>query len=175
MKRIQAAMLALMLLVGLATAAAAQQTLASQTTEAQKQAAQTVADAQKKRITEEGNMKAAKITAETQEEKAAAERQRILAEADQKKRDAETEDERQKKLREARDAERDEDSIADLRSTVQETGADARRIFAEWKTAEQSPAGHPLVNTTDQWTNTTLRRAIRQAIDQGADYIATAP
>lgn len=34
------------------------------------------------------------------------------------------------------------------------------------------PGGHPLVNSTDQWTSTTLRRAIRQAAESGADYIA---
>jgi hypothetical protein len=32
--------------------------------------------------------------------------------------------------------------------------------------------GHPLVNTTDQWTNTTLRRALRIAVEADADFIA---
>ena len=46
------------------------------------------------------------------------------------------------------------------------------RIFAELRTAEASAPGHPLVNTTDQWTTTTLRRAIRQAAEADAEYIA---
>jgi N12 class adenine-specific DNA methylase/adenine-specific DNA methylase len=37
---------------------------------------------------------------------------------------------------------------------------------------KHSPPGHPLVNTTDQWVNTTLRRAIRQAVEADAEYIA---
>ena len=44
--------------------------------------------------------------------------------------------------------------------------------LAELRTAEASAPGHPLVNTTDQWTQTTLRRAIRQAVEAGAEYIA---
>lgn len=38
--------------------------------------------------------------------------------------------------------------------------------------AEHPTPGHPLVDTTDQWTTTTLRRAIRQAVEAGAEYIA---
>lgn len=34
------------------------------------------------------------------------------------------------------------------------------------------PPGHPLVNTTDQWVNTTLRRALRQAADENASAVA---
>lgn len=45
-------------------------------------------------------------------------------------------------------------------------------VRAEIHTAEASASGHPLVNTTDQWTNTTLRRAINQAVESGADHIA---
>lgn len=45
-------------------------------------------------------------------------------------------------------------------------------LRAELKTARESASGHPLVNTTDQWTTTTLRRAIRQAAEADADYIA---
>lgn len=47
-----------------------------------------------------------------------------------------------------------------------------RLANAELLTAEASTPGHPLVNTTDQWTNTTLRRAIRQAAEADAEYIA---
>jgi hypothetical protein len=43
---------------------------------------------------------------------------------------------------------------------------------SELATAEASASGHPLVNTTDQWTTTTLRRAIRQAAEADAEYIA---
>ena len=46
------------------------------------------------------------------------------------------------------------------------------RLNAELKTAKSGSPGHPLVNTTDQWTNTTLRRAIQQAVESGADHIA---
>lgn len=45
-------------------------------------------------------------------------------------------------------------------------------VSAELRTAEAAPSGNPLVNTTDQWTQTTLRRAIRQAVEAGAEYIA---
>lgn len=43
---------------------------------------------------------------------------------------------------------------------------------AELHTAEASTPGHPLVNTTDQWVNTGLRRMIAQAVESGADQIA---
>lgn len=62
-----------------------------------------------------------------------------------------------------------------LRSAKAEEDAAQReysRIRAELATAEAATTGHPLVNTTDQWTNTTLRRAIRQAAEADADYIA---
>lgn len=49
---------------------------------------------------------------------------------------------------------------------------DVARLRAEIYTAEAVPTGHPLVNTTDQWTTTTLRRAIRQAAEADAEYIA---
>jgi hypothetical protein len=47
-----------------------------------------------------------------------------------------------------------------------------RLLYAELRTAEAATPGHPLVNTTDQWLNTTLRRAIRMAAEEGQDYIA---
>jgi hypothetical protein len=46
------------------------------------------------------------------------------------------------------------------------------RLRAELRTAEAATSGHPLVNTTSQWVATTLRRAINQAIEAGADKIA---
>ena len=48
----------------------------------------------------------------------------------------------------------------------------SKLLDAELRTAEASASGHPLVNTTDQWTITTLRRAIRQAAEADAEYIA---
>lgn len=62
-----------------------------------------------------------------------------------------------------------------LRSIMRDIDAakmEAERIAAELRTAEAATPGHPLVNTTDQWTNTTLRRAIRQAVEADAEYIA---
>lgn len=50
--------------------------------------------------------------------------------------------------------------------------ADVSRLAAELATAQAATSGHPLVNTTDQWLNTTLRRAMRQAVEAGAEYIA---
>lgn len=48
-------------------------------------------------------------------------------------------------------------------------------LGAELRTAEAATPGHPLVNTTDQWTTTAFRRLIRQAVEAGADYIALTP
>lgn len=52
---------------------------------------------------------------------------------------------------------------------------DLRLVYAELRTAEAATPGHPLVNTTDQWTTTAFRRLIRQAVEAGADYIALTP
>lgn len=49
---------------------------------------------------------------------------------------------------------------------------DQHRLEAELRTAEAATPGHPLVNTTDQWTNTTLRRALQQAVEADAEHIA---
>ncbi len=46
------------------------------------------------------------------------------------------------------------------------------RLEAELVTATRAVSGHPLVNTTSQWVTTTLRRAINQAVEAGADKIA---
>jgi hypothetical protein len=43
---------------------------------------------------------------------------------------------------------------------------------AELRTAEAATPGHPLVNNTDQWVGTALRRTLRQAADEGADAIS---
>ena len=47
-----------------------------------------------------------------------------------------------------------------------------RLVDAELRTAEDSAPGHPLVNTTDQWVDTTLRRGLLEAVRSGKDYIA---
>lgn len=53
---------------------------------------------------------------------------------------------------------------------------DRRELLrAEISTAEAATPGHPLVNTTDQWTTTALRRLIRQAVESGADAISFTP
>ena len=60
----------------------------------------------------------------------------------------------------------------DLIKPLKSAQNNLRRLAAELNTAQASVSGHPLVNTTDQWTNTTLRRAIRQAAEQDAHAIA---
>lgn len=65
--------------------------------------------------------------------------------------------------------------VARMRDAIpgwKEWSSQRRLIDAELRTAEAATPGHPLVNTTDQWVNTTLRRALRQAADDGAEYIA---
>lgn len=85
---------------------------------------------------------------------------------------------------------RDEAKIAELRKRVGELEAGKKQWEAgndpsftqhlpeyqlkkaELRTLEASSPGHPLVNTTDQWTNTTLRRALQQAADSDAQGLA---
>ena len=61
---------------------------------------------------------------------------------------------------------------ADDRDAILKRTGEVTRLQAELQTAQASASGHPLVNTTDQWTNTALRRMITQAVDSGADHIA---
>lgn len=50
---------------------------------------------------------------------------------------------------------------------------DIRLAQAEFHNAQAATSGgHPLVNTTDQWVNTSLRRALRQAAEADADALA---
>lgn len=51
----------------------------------------------------------------------------------------------------------------------------ARLLTAELRTAEGATPGHPLVNTTDQWTTTALRRLLQQAAESEAAGIALTP
>jgi hypothetical protein len=81
------------------------------------------------------------------------------------------------------------DALEGLANRANEQGFEARRLKAAWeeannqerlleaelRTAEAATPGHPLVNTTDQWTQTAFRRLIRQAVEAGADYIAITP
>lgn len=62
--------------------------------------------------------------------------------------------------------------IAALERVYKEAQSKRGLLEAELRTAEAATPGHPLVNTTDQWLNTTLRRAIRMASEEGQDYIA---
>lgn len=63
-------------------------------------------------------------------------------------------------------------SLTERRALSPERFSELNRLMAEWRDAESGAVGHPLVNTTDQWTNTTLRRALQQAIDAKADHVA---
>lgn len=66
--------------------------------------------------------------------------------------------------------------VRDLELAGRKADADIVRnrdlLRAELRTAEATSPGHPLVNTTDQWLNTVLRRGVRQAVDANADHIA---
>lgn len=64
------------------------------------------------------------------------------------------------------------DAVDAIRARLDKLEQERYRIEAELKTYEATPAGNPLVNTTDQWVTTTLRRAITQAVEANADYIA---
>lgn len=55
---------------------------------------------------------------------------------------------------------------------LQQTVDAKRLIMAEKHTAQASSPGHPLVNTSDQWQTTALRRALRQATEANADAVA---
>jgi hypothetical protein len=48
-------------------------------------------------------------------------------------------------------------------------------LAAELHTATAATPGHPMVNTTDQWVTTAMRRAIRMAVESGAEGIAITP
>lgn len=52
------------------------------------------------------------------------------------------------------------------------TAQTKNRLEAELATIKASGPGHPLVNTTDQWVNTTLRKALMQAADAEAHAVA---
>ncbi len=61
-----------------------------------------------------------------------------------------------------------------LPDEINESLNEFQRINAELKTIETAAPHNPLVNSTDQWVNTSLRNALRQAVDEGADSLALA-
>ncbi len=60
-------------------------------------------------------------------------------------------------------------------SRIHQSEERLRLLGAELQTAAASTPGHPLVNTTDQWVSTALKRVIAQAVAAGADKIAFTP
>ena len=63
---------------------------------------------------------------------------------------------------------------ARIKGTIEEEHliSEYNRLGAELRTAESAVPAHALTRSTDQWTNTTLRRALKDAIDSGATNIA---
>jgi hypothetical protein len=51
---------------------------------------------------------------------------------------------------------------------------DMRLLESELRTLEASAPGNPLVNTTDQWVTTMLRKSLMEAVDSDAQYITIA-
>jgi hypothetical protein len=47
-----------------------------------------------------------------------------------------------------------------------------RRLLGELRSLEGAVGAHPLINTTNQWVSSTLRRALTQAVNDGDDYMA---
>ena len=63
------------------------------------------------------------------------------------------------------------DNLWHLRDDIRRSEDHYELTHAELNTARNSAAGHPLVNTTDQWVSTTLRKALEQAVNSGSDAI----
>jgi hypothetical protein len=57
-------------------------------------------------------------------------------------------------------------------NSIRDAVSNLMRLQGELRALSGAVIGHPLVANTDQWVNTTLRRAIRQAVEADADYIA---
>lgn len=64
------------------------------------------------------------------------------------------------------------EKVQDIHDELHDIEQKIRLTHAEWETARAATPGNPLVNTTSQWLSTTLKRAIKQATEAGADYIA---
>jgi len=62
--------------------------------------------------------------------------------------------------------------LTKMKNLEPQQASEIARLRAELETAQAATPGNPLVNTTDQWTTTTLRRALRQAAEADAAYIA---
>lgn len=55
---------------------------------------------------------------------------------------------------------------------VNELQSDWGQALRDGRTAETTAPVHPLVNTTDQWVDTAMRRMLARAVESGADSIA---
>jgi GNAT superfamily N-acetyltransferase len=64
------------------------------------------------------------------------------------------------------------EKASEFRLEIYKLVSPLQMMDAELRTAKAATPGNPFVNTTDQWVNTTLRRAITQAVEADADYIA---
>lgn len=60
-------------------------------------------------------------------------------------------------------------------SKLREMNSTANLLAAEHRTATAQTPGHPLVNTTDQWTTTAIRRLLQDAAEKDAAGIALTP
>lgn len=67
------------------------------------------------------------------------------------------------------------EQIATWIDAYQHLSQENNRLRAELGNAKSAATGHPLINTTDQWVTTAMRRLIKQAVDAGADGISLTP
>lgn len=67
------------------------------------------------------------------------------------------------------------EALVDMASRLQAATSEFERLNAEAWQARSGAVGHPLVNTTDQWVETALRRLITQAVQAGVDGISITP
>lgn len=67
------------------------------------------------------------------------------------------------------------DRARDLAGRIVQADNRTNLLAAELRTAEAATHGHPLVDTTDQWTTTALRRFLQQAHEAGAEGVAITP
>lgn len=66
-------------------------------------------------------------------------------------------------------------AIAGYAEQLRKLQQDWNLATAELRTAEAGAPGHPLVNTTDQWTTTAIRRLLQDAAEKDAAGIALTP
>lgn len=65
--------------------------------------------------------------------------------------------------------------LVTMANRISDAENDLRRLRAELRTAEAATPSHPLVNTTDQWTTTAIRRLLQDAAEKDAAGIALTP